>query len=173
MSFRKNERLFPTLARHNGYRTFGRVYSDMPNLIHQGHDFGQNVGDGVLAIDDGVVIFKGLVKGFKSLPSRNDVTGGGVLCIRHGDITALYGHLDILKDIQVGNKVQKGRLLGSINDFRNGGVLLPHLHFSIWDGEGVPPTPWGYVPSLEVKDSSGKVIGNWINPIRYLELGEK
>lgn len=88
-------------------------------MPHKGVDFAVPIGTPVLAVGDGLVIFK-----------KNDPFAGNYIVIKHGrQYITRYMHLKKIF-VQVGEKVKKGdKIASSGNTGRSTG---PHLHFEIW-----------------------------------------
>jgi murein DD-endopeptidase MepM/ murein hydrolase activator NlpD len=91
--------------------------------VHRGLDIAADIGESVLAIADGEVIYAG--EGLDGY--------GKVVIVRHDQtLTSLYAHNSELK-VDIGEKVRQGEqiaLLGSTG--RSNG---PHVHFEVRDAE--------------------------------------
>ena len=98
---------------------------------HNGIDFGALTpgkdGDPIFAVDDGYVLI-------------NKVNGGGVakgygyyIVIQHSWGASLYGHLNRLSFLAVGQKVKAGQKIGEMGN--TGTSTATHLHFGITDGD--------------------------------------
>jgi murein DD-endopeptidase MepM/ murein hydrolase activator NlpD len=143
----------PVSIDHGRYRKFG---FKLGNNFHCGHDYGCPQGTIVKSIDDGIISFVGQKSGFGGWkPSKK----GGVVCIKHGEIIAIYGHLNYDKSLSTGSRIKAGTLLGEIDEYISNGESLPHLHFCIYKGHNIFSTRWGYVPNLN----------DWIPPLEYLK----
>jgi murein DD-endopeptidase MepM/ murein hydrolase activator NlpD len=135
------------------YRKFG---FKLGNNFHCGHDYNCPLWTEVKSIQDGVVCFVGQKSGFGGWkPSKK----GGVVCIKHGNIIAIYGHVKYDRSLRTGQSVKEGQVIGLVSDYVSNGISLPHLHFCIYDGKSIPSTRWGYVPKLN----------DWIPPLLYLK----
>ncbi|HBD95078.1 MAG: hypothetical protein A2015_02270 [Spirochaetes bacterium GWF1_31_7] len=138
------------------YRKFG---FKLGNLTHIGHDFDCPEDTPVIAIADGMVVDNKMINGFGSM---NPHTNGGVLFIKHIDknghyFIGLYGH--VKSKLQKGIIVRKGDIIGSIIEFYNSNLYLPHLHFGIYISNEIPQAPYGYTSNID----------KWVNPIEFLK----
>ncbi|WP_342262216.1 M23 family metallopeptidase [Alphaproteobacteria bacterium endosymbiont of Tiliacea citrago] len=88
--------------------------------LHSGIDLRAPTGTPVHAAYNGVILFKGWIKGY-----------GNCIKIAHTKrVITLYGHLSKLsKNIKVGQKVKKGTLIGLSGS--TGYSTAPHLHFEV------------------------------------------
>lgn len=144
----------PTGFDNGGYRKFGMTKDG----FHVGTDLNCPLGTVVRAMAGGTVMEQtGQHSGYGALhPNKS----GGVIFIKHTRTISQYGHVYIDPKVISGKTVEEGQIIGTIAPFKNGGVLLPHLHFGIWEGLSLPPNHWGYV-----KDSAHK--GHWVNPLLW------
>ncbi len=105
--------------------------------IHFGLDFSARCGTPVVAIGDGVVTE---VDGPHGSPPHN-------LVLDHGNgLSSLYGHLLERSTLRVGDRVQRGQVVGKVGDSQFSCTAAPHLH-------------------LEIRDSSHQ---RFFNPIPYI-----
>jgi murein DD-endopeptidase MepM/ murein hydrolase activator NlpD len=151
---------YPISKNLGHYRIFGKF--DSTN--HLGYDFIQLLNMEIVSIDDGIVLDSREIDGFGSLVPNETKENrkGGAVFILHGNIVALYGHVNRL--VKTGDKVVKGQTIGTIRDFTNidkNKVVYhaSHLHFGIWNKNTLPPPPYGY----------NKSIDSWIDPIGFLD----
>ena len=99
--------------------------------VHTGIDFGDNRGQSVLSIADGVVT-----------DVREDILWGVVLTIDHGDgIVAKYCGLEKESTPQPGDSVERGVVIGKLGEIPIESKDGPHLHFEI-TRDGKPADPW-------------------------------
>ncbi len=98
--------------------------------VHTGVDFGDNRGQSVLAIADGVVT-----------DVREDVLWGVVLTIDHGGgIVARYCGLEKDSAPEVGAEVEQGVVIGRLGEIPIESKDGPHLHLEIRkNGERIDP----------------------------------
>ena len=91
--------------------------------FHEGLDISVNIGTGVKAPADGVVVF-----------ADRDAGYGKMVRIAHGyGFTTIYGHLERLL-VKPGQKVARGQVIGLVG--LTGRTTGPHLHYEVWkDGE--------------------------------------
>lgn len=154
----------------HGYAVENAEY--YPGLWHTGEDWytlhGDAAGALVYATATGEVVFAGY-----DYP-------GPVVIIRHADdLHSMYGHLDYELNVEVGQQVQRGDVIGTVL-YREG--PLSHLHFelrtfyttpevngdstrySFYCGPNCPPGP-GYWPFDAPEHPS--VMG-WRNPLHVI-----
>ncbi len=98
--------------------------------MHEGIDFGANVGTAVLAPADGTVIETGFDSGY-----------GLTIKIDHGDgVQTLYAHLSRTQVVE-GEDVRRGDRIGSVGS--TGRSTSPHLHYEVHvRGRIVDPEPY-------------------------------
>jgi hypothetical protein len=70
-----------------------------------------------------------------------DSAGKYVYTANPGGETFAYMHLDEFADIDVGDVLRKGDLIGYVGNTGNATETLHHLHFEIRDGEALDPYP--------------------------------
>ena len=144
-----------------------------PGYWHTGEDWyaitGDTAGARVYAVADGEVVYAGA-----NYPGR-------VIIVRHApDLHSMYGHLDPTLNVQVGQPVKRGDLLGTV--LRRGDKTPNHLHFEIRTflterevngdtprysfrcGVNCPPGP-GYWP-IEAPDLPSNL--GWRNPTHVI-----
>ena len=103
---------------------------------HNGLDQGGDLGDPIRAVDAGVVVLAEMRNGF-----------GNTIVIDHGDkIASLYAHQSYL-EVEVGDEVARGELIGRIGS--TGWSTGPHLHIEI-RVEGLPVDPILYLVDGEL-----------------------
>lgn len=93
-----------------------------PGYWHTGEDWyamtGDTAGARVYAVANGEVVYAGA-----NYPGR-------VIIVRHApNLHSMYGHLDPTLNVQVGQRVKRGELLGTV--LRRGDKTPNHLHFEI------------------------------------------
>jgi len=98
--------------------------------MHEGIDFGANVGTPVIAPADGTVIETGLDSGY-----------GLTIRIDHGDgVQTLYAHLSRTRVVE-GEEVRRGDRIGDVGS--TGRSTSPHLHYEVhMRGRIVDPEPY-------------------------------
>jgi len=89
-------------------------------LMHYGIDYVNRVGTPIKSVADGIVIYKGWIKGYgKSIKIRH----------KNGYMT-LYAHLNgYPKNIYIGKWVKQGQIIGYLGN--TGLSTGPHLHFGV------------------------------------------
>jgi murein DD-endopeptidase MepM/ murein hydrolase activator NlpD len=98
---------------------------------HTGQDFAAPVGTPVHALADGTIIF-----------ASYDGAYGNKIAIQHeGGLVTWYAHLSAY-EVEIGDKVEAGQLIGRVGD--TGNTTGPHLHLEIRPSADVPvdPLPW-------------------------------
>jgi murein DD-endopeptidase MepM/ murein hydrolase activator NlpD len=144
-----------------------------PGYWHTGEDWyairGDTAGARVYAVADGEVVYAGA-----NYPGR-------VIIVRHApDLYSMYGHLDPNLNVQAGQSVKRGDVLGSV--LRRGDETPNHLHFEIRTfltarevngaaprypfrcGQNCPPGP-GYWP-IDAPDLPSDL--GWYNPTHVI-----
>jgi murein DD-endopeptidase MepM/ murein hydrolase activator NlpD len=108
-------------ARSSGFGARAHPISGQQHF-HNGVDYAAPSGTPVRAILDAEVVFAGPKGGY-----------GNLVELRHaGGTTTLYAHLDSI-DVQVGDRIARGSLLGSVGS--TGQSTGPHLHFEVRQGD--------------------------------------
>ena len=145
------------IAGYNERRTlkiFGEYISDRFVGYHVGDDVEyEDVTEEVpvVAIADGTVERVEFVSGY-----------GGFVLIKHNDVRAIYGHLDLGSvSLKPGDTVAKGQFIGNLGDDRTQETdgERKHLHFGLYSLDQ-PVKINGYEPSPAA-------VANWINPTNY------
>jgi len=106
-----------------------RVFNGQPRSQHKGLDLRAAEGAPVLAAADGTVAL-----------AEELYFSGNVVYLDHGlGLFSMYGHLSAI-DVQLGQQVRKGQILGKAGS--TGRVTGPHLHLGCYAlGAAVDPTP--------------------------------
>ncbi len=101
--------------------------------MHEGVDISAPKGTGVLAADDGKVVY-----------SDNSIRGyGNMIIIKHaGKLTTVYAH-NRVNLVDTGDFVKKGQKIAEVG--ATGRASGPHLHFEVRIGEK-PVDPEFYLP---------------------------
>ena len=101
--------------------------------LHQGQDIFAPAGTPVLSATSGIVVKIGI-----------DRLGGNVvLVLGAGNRSYYYAHLSrYAEDLQVGDEVRPGTLLGYVGTTGNARGTPPHLHFAVYTpGGAMDPLP--------------------------------
>lgn len=104
----------------------------------------------VHAIMDGTVVQIGDVSGY-----------GGVILIDHGNVNAIYGHIDLSSStLKEGDEVVTGQYLADLGENRSEETdgERKHLHFGLYEGEPVR------INGYEQQEPS---VARWINPQNF------
>jgi murein DD-endopeptidase MepM/ murein hydrolase activator NlpD len=102
---------------------------------HPGIDIGAPKGTPIYAADSGYVIFAAY--------DNERVSYGNMILINHGNgYLTRYGHLSAF-NVEVGDSVKKGQLIGRVGS--TGNSTGPHLHFEVIK-DGVRRNPFSYLP---------------------------
>lgn len=135
-------------------KPFGLYVNDRFRGYHAGDDIEYVDSLGrvpVFAVMDGEVIKAQTVGGY-----------GGFILIDHGDVRAIYGHLDLATvTVKAGDEVVRGQKLGELaadHSDASGGERK-HLHFAVYEGNDIRYK--GY----ETKQSS---LSKWLDPTQFL-----
>lgn len=122
---------------------------DGKNLIHVGADLGwYQVGEPVFAVAAGIVRLSiGPAKDDRDAPEERRARAvalpwGNLVVIEHrlpddaGFVTTVYGHLDSVRLVRVGDVVEAGQPIGTIGkkNLKINGGYNPHLHFGVREG---------------------------------------
>lgn len=140
------------LARRT-FKAFGEQIADRFSGYHVGDDIEfADVADEVpvYAIADGVVVQMREVSGY-----------GGFALIDHGDVNAIYGHIDLgASTLAPGDQVTKGQVIARLGDGETAETdgERKHLHFGLYTGGSTRIN--GY-------ESTEAAVKNWINPQDY------
>lgn len=90
------------------------------NFFHTGVDLLANLGDRVRAVDDGIVVFTG-----------EQGNNGNLIIINHeGGIQTRYAHLARI-NVQMGQNIKGGELIGTVGNTGIPDLNSPHLHFEV------------------------------------------
>jgi len=101
--------------------TFGAPRGN--NRKHEGVDIFASRGTKIFNVQEGVVLFIG-----------KNILGGNVIKIFGEDNRIFYyAHLDSFADIKVGDKIDKGKVIGYVGNTGNAIFTSPHLHFEIME----------------------------------------
>ena len=99
---------------------------------HEGIDIFAKRGTAVIAATEGVVL----------RVSTNRLGGQVVWVLGPGGQRHYYAHLDRYADIENGERVRAGTVLGYVGDTGNAKGTPPHLHYGIYEAEGaINPYP--------------------------------
>ena len=108
--------------------------------FHDGMDFGLSSGTQLFTAADGVVIGTGNT----DLMPRCQSWGKWIVIEHSFGLTTLYAHLSLVK-VRLGQKVKEGELIGYSGN--TGFSTGPHLHFGVYDSNGVRIVPYEQVSS--------------------------
>jgi murein DD-endopeptidase MepM/ murein hydrolase activator NlpD len=121
--------LAPPLADLPAGGRFGsrRFFNGQPRSPHTGADYAATAGTPVRAVADGTVVL-----------SADHFFSGNSIFIDHGDgLISMSFHLS-RRDVQVGDEVHRGQVIGTVG--ATGRATGPHLHFGLrWRGARVDP----------------------------------
>ncbi|MGB3764547.1 MAG: M23 family metallopeptidase [Ornithinimicrobium sp.] len=99
--------------------------------MHQGMDFGADIGHPLVSVADGRVTTAGYNRGL----------GHHVRITLDDGTEVTYGHLSVI-GVEQGSTVEAGDVIGEVGN--SGSSTGAHLHFEVRapDGEAVDPRPW-------------------------------
>lgn len=87
--------------------------------FHSGVDYAAATGTPILAASSSTVIFKGWKRGY-----------GHTVVLQHDEqYSSLYAHMSKFADIQVGQRIKQGTVIGYIG--QSGSATGPHLHYEV------------------------------------------
>jgi len=107
------------------------------NRLHQGIDIFARRGTPVLSTTEGIVLRVG----------TNDLGGKVVWVLGPGGNRHYYAHLDRYADIDAGDRVLAGSVLGFVGNTGNARGTPTHLHYGIYAGTGAM-NPYPFLKSL-------------------------
>jgi len=143
---------------------------DFSNKCHLANDYYKPIGSPVFAISDGIVVRRSdTASNYGGFDSKNNSIPGGVIFVKHdmddeGTMYGLYGHINDIQ-VQVGDTVVGGQLLGFIMDYRSGGRSFPHLHFGLTSRL---PTNLNSFPGYTPTNNCSNLL-SFVNPEPILE----
>lgn len=116
-----------------------RVFNGQIQSRHHGLDYEGNVGDPIVAANDGVVVLAG----------DDYFWTGNCVFLDHGNgLFTVYFHMSKL-EVKTGDRVKRGQLLGLVG--ATGRVTGPHLHFGVkLLGQYVSPNDLLHLPASAV-----------------------
>ncbi|MCG2783878.1 MAG: M23 family metallopeptidase [Anaerolineae bacterium] len=105
-----------------------------PETNHRGIDIAGSMGEGLYAVDAGVIVYAGW----------NDWGYGNMVVIDHGNgWQSLYAHMSAL-NVVCGESVGQGAVIGAVGSTgRSSGA---HLHFELMNSSYGKVNPWLYLP---------------------------
>ncbi len=131
---------------------------------HNGVDFGAPVGTPVYAAEEGRV----LAAMDQDRYCRKGAYGKFVLVKHLSGLTTLYGHLSRYT-VSAGEKVTRGQLIGYIGS--TGFATGPHLHFTVFATNTIPPASGGLPEGTQGSRVCGPMpVGGDLNPMSFLAL---
>ncbi len=136
-------------------KDFGEYISDRFVGYHMGDDIEyEDVAEDVpvVSIADGTVERVEFVSGY-----------GGFVLIKHSDVRAIYGHLDLSSiTLTPGDTIVKGQFIGHLGDDRSQETdgERKHLHFGLYTGDPIRVN--GYEQTVDA-------VHTWLNPTEYFE----
>ncbi len=110
--------------------TFGGPRSN--GRKHEGTDIFAAIGTPVLAAAEGMVVQVG----------TNNLGGQVVMVWGYGDRYYYYAHLSKFANIQVGDMVKAGDVVGYVGLTGNAFGTPPHLHFGVYTSDWQAINPW-------------------------------
>lgn len=150
------------LTQEYGYTAFARTA--YKSGYHNGVDFGAPVGTPVYAAEEGRV----LAAMDQDRYCRKGAYGKFVLIKHLNGLTTLYGHLSRYTVAQ-GDRISRGQLIGYIGS--TGYATGPHLHFTVFASNTIPPASPGFPEGTQGSRVCGPMpVGGDLNPMSYLAL---
>lgn len=114
---------------YNRSENFNQNRAETDRNIHLGIDLWCNAGTAILAVLDGEI------HSFKNNAQVADY--GPTIILKHiikeVEFYSLYGHLSVvsLENLEVGQQVKKGQVIGALGTAKVNGDYAPHLHFQL------------------------------------------
>ncbi len=116
----------------DGFGSRSNPYGGGGYEMHPGVDIATTFGTAIEATADGVVLFSGVQGGY-----------GNCVVVDHGyGVTTRYGHMSRI-DVQVGERVHRGKQLGAVGS--TGRSTGPHCHYEV-RLQDRPVNPMNYLP---------------------------
>ncbi|MBI2485254.1 M23 family metallopeptidase [Candidatus Uhrbacteria bacterium] len=131
------------------FKSFGEYLDDRFTGYHVADDVEADVAGEtpVKAVKDGVVRRVDYIGGY-----------GGLVAIEHGDVTALYGHMDLGSvSLKAGDSVSAGQIIGNLGDDKSEETdgEREHLHFGLYkEGER----------KIHGYEQQEAAVQKWLNP---------
>lgn len=150
--------------KHGFTRNNGKRY-------HNGLDFGAPIGTPIFSAESGKVIAVGDQDNYKTNGKKLCWRGayGKFVLIKHeNNLTTLYAHLS-LWNVKVGDSVKRGEVIGYIGN--TGRSTGPHLHFTVYSSQTIPPATDGFYEGTRSSRICGPLpVGGDLDPEKYLAL---
>lgn len=138
-----------------------RAYS---SKRHNGVDFGAPVGTPIYAAEEGRV----LAAIDQDRYCRKGAYGKYVLIKHTNGLTTLSGHLSRFV-VSQGDHVSRGQIIGYVGS--TGYATGPHLHFTVFASNTIPPATSGFPEGTQASRVCGPMpVGGDLNPLSYLAL---
>ena len=150
------------LTQAYGFTAFAkRAYSSQR---HNGIDFGAQVGTPIYAAEAGRVLAAIDQDGY----CRKGAYGKYVL-IKHGNgLTTLSAHMSRFS-VSAGQTVRRGEIIGYVGS--TGYATGPHLHFTVFASNTIPPASSGFPEGTQASRVCGPMpVGGDLDPRQYLAL---
>lgn len=129
---------------------------------HNGFDYGAPIGTPIYAAADGVV----LNVDNQDLYCPKGAYGKYVLIKHQNGLTTLYGHMSRTV-ATMGKQVVRGELIGYVGS--TGYATGPHLHFTVFATNTIPPASSGFPEGTQSSRVCGPMpVGGDLNPSKYM-----
>lgn len=129
---------------------------------HNGVDIAAPIGTEVMAAEAGTVINVGN----QDLFCPRGAYGKFIVIKHKNGLTTLYGHLSRYI-VNVGDAVVRGQVIGY--EGKTGYATGPHLHFTVFATQTLPPTRGGSPEGTQPSKFCGPMpVGGDLNPLQYL-----
>lgn len=150
--------------KHGFTRNNGKRY-------HNGLDFGAPMGTPIFSAESGKVIAVGDQDNYKTNGKKLCWRGayGKFVLIKHeNNLTTLYAHMS-LWTVKVGDSVKRGEVIGYVGN--TGRSTGPHLHFTVYSSQTIPPATDGFYEGTRSSRICGPLpVGGDLDPGKYLAL---
>jgi murein DD-endopeptidase MepM/ murein hydrolase activator NlpD len=147
-----------------GYGATAFAKSAYKGQYHNGIDLGAPVGTPILAAEGGRVI----ASGDQDAYCRGGAYGKYVLIKHENGLTTLYGHMSRIA-VSTGQTISRGQTIGYVG--KTGYATGPHLHFTVFATNTIPPGGGGFPEGTQASRVCGPMpVGGDVNPLQYLSL---
>jgi len=129
--------------------------------FHNAIDIGKYLGAEIMTAEDGIVISSGN----QDLYCPGGAYGKFVVVKHNNGLTTLYAHLSRYI-VSVGQEVKRGEVIGYMGE--TGWAYGPHLHFTVFATNTLPPAKPGFPEGTTASNTCGPMpVGGHLDPTQY------